>query len=288
MNPRFGDQSWITPYGLMLVLALVACWLYARRRAAAAGVDTSHIDLAVPLIFIVSTAGARLLTVISPADSNILGDLYQAHSRFRLFGLLLFAFPLLLIYCRLANLPFRRLLDVFALPVVLWLAIVRVGCFMAGCCWGDLTESVAGLRDVADPSLSAQVLTVPWLSGDWLITGVHFPAGSFAYDQQLVLGLIAPGAEASLPVHPTQLYELLLLLGLLAALVVYGRKEREPGNVALLTLMAYCLLRFFIEYLRADSALVLGRHTSTQLICIALLLASGAAYVFRLRPQPVA
>jgi len=187
MYPRFGDQTWITPYGLMLVAALIACWLYARRRATAAGFGASHVDLAVPLIFIISTLGAKFLTLISPHDSNIAGELFQTHFRFRLFGLLFIGFPVLLLYSRLANLSFRGMLDVFALPVVLWLVILRAGCFMAGCCWGDLTYSVAGLAAVTDPELNTQILTLPWLSGDWLVTAVSFPVGSFAYEQHLVL-----------------------------------------------------------------------------------------------------
>ncbi len=284
---RFGDQTWITPYGLMLVVALIACWLYARRRAIAAGLDTSHIDLAVPLIFIISTLGAKYLTLLSPYDSNVVGDLYQTHFRFRLFGLLFIGFPVLLIYSRLAKLPFRGMLDVFALPVVLWLAIVRAGCFMAGCCWGDLTHSVTGLSAVTGPGLSAQIQTLPWLTGNWLISAVSFPIGSFAYQQHLILGLIEPGAASSLPVHPTQLYELVLLLGLLAYLHFYSKKERAPGIVALVTLGGYCILRFFIEYLRADNALVLGSHTFTQMISVALLLASIATFIIRTRAKAV-
>ena len=269
----------------MLVVALAACWLYARRRAVAIGLDTSHIDLTVPLIFIISTLGAKSLTLISPSDTNIVGDLYKTHFRFRLFGLLFIAFPVLLIYSRLAKLPFRGMLDVFALPVVLWLVILRVGCFMAGCCWGDLAQANDGLAAISNPELSAQVQTLPWLVGDWLITAMTFPVGSFAYKQHLILGLIEPGAASSLPVHPTQLYELVLLVGLLAYLHVFSKKEHVPGTVALVTLGGYCLLRFFIEYLRADNALVLGSHTFTQVLCVALLLASTATYVIQMRQK---
>ncbi len=285
MISRFGDQTWITPYGLMLVAALVACWLYARRRAIAVGLDTSHIDLAVPLLFIVATLGAKFLTLVSPDDGNIVGELYQTHFRFRLFGLLFIGFPVLLIYCRLAKVPFRGMLDVFALPAVLWLVILRVGCFMAGCCWGDLTYPVAGLVNISDPELGAQVQTLPWLAGDWLITAVSFPIGSFAYQQHLLLGLIEPGAQSSLPVHPTQLYELVLLLGLLACLHLFSKKRHAPGAVALVTLAGYCTLRFFIEYLRADNTIVFGSHTFTQAICVALLAASAVSYGILIRQK---
>ncbi|MFQ6004131.1 MAG: prolipoprotein diacylglyceryl transferase [Woeseia sp.] len=287
MIPRFGDQTLITPYGIMLVLALVACWIYSRHRAVAAGIDKSHIDLAVPLVFIFSGLGAYLLPLISPKDSSIAGELYQSHFRFRLFGLLMIGFPALLAYSRLAKLPFRGMLDVFALPVVLWLAVLRIGCFMAGCCWGDLAHEHRGLADVTDPQLSAQLHTLPWLAGDRLLTAVSFPSGSFAYHQHVMTGLIEPGAASSLPVHPTQIYEFVSLAGILVFLRNYSKTERSPGEIALLTLSSYCVLRFLIEYLRADNALVIGIHTFTQLICIALFVASLAAYMIQVRRQAI-
>jgi phosphatidylglycerol:prolipoprotein diacylglycerol transferase len=272
VHATFDTLIWITPYGLMLVVALLGGWLYARQRVKAAGLDVSHADLAVPLVFIASLLGARLLTLIIPGDAEFAGELYQAHSRFRLFGLFFAGVPALFVYSRLARLSFRGLLDLFALPVVLWLALLRFGCFMAGCCWGDLTQEHAGLGSIADPRLADQLLTLPWLTGDWLITAVNFPAESLAYQQHLALGLIEPGASSSLSVHPTQLYELLLLVLLLVVLRRVESRWTSPGMVALVTLCAYAALRFIIEFLRADSTLVLGQLTSTQLICIALLL----------------
>jgi len=42
VHPTFGTLIWITPYGLMLVVALFACWGYARRRTVAKDLDVSH------------------------------------------------------------------------------------------------------------------------------------------------------------------------------------------------------------------------------------------------------
>jgi len=272
VHPAFDTLIWITPYGLMLVVALLCGWWYARQQLKVAGLDDSHADLAIPLVFITSLLGARFLTLIIPGDAEFAGELYQAHSRFRLFGLFIAGVPALLVYSRLARLSFRGFLDLFALPVLLWLAMLRFGCFMAGCCWGDLTQEHAVLGSIADPRLADQLLTLPWLTGDWLITAVNFPAESPAYQQHLALGLIGPGASSSLSVHPTQLYELVLLVILLIVLRRVVSRWTSPGMVALLTLCAYAVLRFIIEFLRADNALVLGHLTSTQLICIAMLL----------------
>lgn len=269
MHPAFGTLSWITPYGLMLVVALASCWVYARRRARVFGMDVSHVDLAVPLVFAISLLGAEVISLVSPRDTQFAGQILQSHTRFRLFGLLLIGAPVLFVYSRLAGLSFRQLLDLFALPALLWLAIVRIGCFMAGCCWGDLTLDYPGLA-VVDPDLSLQVLTLPGLSGDWLLFTVNFPDGSLAYQQHLALGLIGPDVSSSLPVHPTQLYELILLAMWLVVLRRVESKHMPVGMLAIYTLGGYCVLRFMIEFLRADNALVLDNLTLHQLICVAL------------------
>jgi hypothetical protein len=186
----------------MLAVALVACWLYARRRTIAAGLDVSHTDLAVPLVFVTSLLGAKLISVIIPGDAEFVGELIQTHSRFRLIGLFIIGVPALFAYSKLTKLSFRGLLDLFALPVVLWLAIVRLGCFLAGCCWGDLTFEYSGLADVTDRQLAIQIYTLPWLSGDWILTVMSFPVDSFAYLQHVSLGLIDQGVVSSLTRSP--------------------------------------------------------------------------------------
>jgi len=275
MYPQPGNQGWITSYGLMLVLALLACWAYARRRATSMGVDESHIDLAVPLIFIMSTVGARALTLVSPGDLELAGGLLETHVRFRLFGLLLFAFPLLYFYSLATKISFRRMLDILALPAVLWLIVLRAGCFMAGCCWGDVAHPYPELAAKTDPSVWHQVQTVSWLTGDWVAIALSFPAGSLAWEQQVSLGLIDAGAASSLPIHPTQLYALFVMIAWLTFLHQVSRRIHLPGMLAVLMFSGYLVLRFFIEFVRADSVLVLGNLTFTQLLCIALLAGCG-------------
>jgi phosphatidylglycerol:prolipoprotein diacylglycerol transferase len=64
-------------------------------------------------------------------------------------------------------------------------------------------------------------------------------------------GLPADAAH-SLPVHPTQLYELLGGLGLLGLSVQLWRRRRFQGQVILIVGIAYAALRFAFEYLRED------------------------------------
>ena len=101
----------------------------------------------------------------------------------------------------------------------------RLGCFAAGCCYGKPTTSAIG---------------------------VAFGSKSLALSD---LGdVLPPGATATMPLHPTQLYEaggeLLIFLWLLWL----GRRKRFDGQVLLAYLFIYPLLRTVVEVFRGDAA----------------------------------
>src|SRR5262249_57993312 len=78
------------------------------------------------------------------------------------------------------------------------------------------------------------------------------PAGSPAFNQQRVEGLLPPHATASLPVHPTQLYESLNGLILLGLVFLVRRYRRFSGEMFVAFTMGYAVLRYWVEILRAD------------------------------------
>ena len=263
MYSHFDTLTWVTPFGLLFLAAIFAAWWLARQNAVSNNIDGSHVDLLIPVTIITGIAGGTLLSLLMPLDQMIAGELMQTGVRVRLFGMLAAGAVALFIYSRLTALSFRRLLDIFALPTIAGLMIHRTGCFLAGCCWGDIVSG-----EQADV-LASQVQTLPLLEG--LSRGVSYPPGSLPFEQHAALGLIEPNAVASLPVYPVQLYEAALLILILAVLWRYSRRQPPAGVLAVLTVTAYALIRFFLEYLRADGAIVLGNLTVTQLQCIFLL-----------------
>jgi len=168
-------------------------------------------------------------------------------------------------------LSFRRFADVVAIPALAFMAIIRIGCFLAGCCFGDVSGHAEAIARIEDPALRRQVQTLPWLSPAELPWAVEYPPGSFAGQQHAALGLTGPDAAAALPVHPVQIYET-LLLGLIAVAIVRLRPAlMRPGSEAIAVLGGYATLEFMLEFLRGDNALVLGPLTVNQLICIGWL-----------------
>src|SRR5690606_29246276 len=129
----------------------------------------------------------------------------------------------------------------------------RIGCFLGGCCFGA----------PHDGPLS-----------------VSFPPGSLASVSQWHAHLLDSPNVASLPVHPTQLYEAVgcLLIAAYAHFWLTPRR-RFDGQVMLAVLALYALLRFGLEFLRADErGGALGWSTSQLLSVVAI---AGCALVYR-------
>ena len=133
--------------------------------------------------------------------------------------------------------PFWRMADMAGMFVPLGLGYGRMGCLLAGCCFG-------------------RTCSLPW--------ALRFPAHSPAADKQVQLGIIRSTVESSLPVHPTQIYESIGCLALAAFLILrlHGRK-RYDGQVFLTFVAGYATLRFLLEFLRNDDrGGLLGLSTS--------------------------
>ena len=269
----------VTPFGALFVVSTLLMWWWSRRIAVSLGVDSSHIDMLVPLVIFTGIIGGAALTVLTPSDRLLAGDAMQTWLRIRLFGVFAAGSITVFIYSRLANFSFRSLLDILALPTIAAIAIHRVGCFLAGCCWGDISTHTAALDRLSQTPVALQVQTLPCLAGEWVSWAMHYPPGTFAFRQQVALGLIEASAPASLPVHPVQLYEAMMLVVML--LVVRGIPlNRYPrGIVAAYVAAGYAFIRFLLEFLRADASVVLGPLSMPQVHCIVVL--SAVAIVLR-------
>lgn len=135
--------------------------------------------------------------------------------------------------CRRWKLPFLSFSDLTAPLVALGLAFGRLGCFLAGCCFGKTTDMPWGLRfpEMSDAFKHHRDLYPDALSAQFAETGIW----------------------ASLPVHPTQLYECFGALALFAFLWFYRRKRIAFEGQALGELLSsYAVLRFVIEIWRDD------------------------------------
>ncbi len=143
-----------------------------------------------------------------------------------IYGGLMAGFSVAYCYARARNLPPLSLLDAGAPAVALGEAATRVGCFLNGCCYGTLWH------------------------GPFAVT---FPPGSYAFEDQLARGLIASSAPRSLPVHPVQLYSVVVMLVASAVLTRQYLRPHREGTIFFALLIAYGLLRLTMAPLRMEA-----------------------------------
>ena len=170
------------------------------------------------------------------------------------YGGLVTATAYCLYFLRAEKFPIWKAADMAGMTVPVGLFFGRIGCFFGGCCFGKVTDSTLS---------------------------VVFPSWSAASEAQWRAHEIASPALKSLPVHPTQLYEAAgsLLVAALCFGLVYRRKHFD-GQVFLTFLVLYSVLRFMLEFLRADDrGGMLGLSTS-QLISVVI-----TAIVFWVAPK---
>jgi phosphatidylglycerol:prolipoprotein diacylglycerol transferase len=151
--------------------------------------------------------------------------------------------------------PFWKAADMAGFAIPLGLAFGRLGCLMAGCCFGVTCR-------------------LPW--------AVSFPWRSAASEEQFKDHLLATSKAWSLPVHPTQSYESAASLAIAATclLWVHGRK-RYDGQVFASFLALYAVARFLLEMLRNDDRGGLFGLSTSQLIGVALLGLAAAIHATR-------
>jgi len=156
--------------------------------------------------------------------------------------------------------PFWKAADMAGFAIPIGLGFGRMGCLLAGCCFGLETNSAVGLS---------------------------FPSNSPASEAQFKAGVLPSIREWSHPVHPTQIYESAASLGiaLFCLAYVHGRK-RYDGQVFVVFLALYAAARFALEFLRADErGGFLGLSTS-QLIGLALVGVALVLHRVRSRTTP--
>lgn len=258
-------------YGVCIVAGILCAWLWARwlakqwiprrdRQGAfapnLAGQTLphgrvpdfpSHIDLLIPLLVATGLLGAWLFGRWTDAATG-----EESHGAV-LVGSLLIATAAGILYALAARIPLGVLGDICAAPLALGIAIGRLGCFFAGCCFGKECPTFLGVR---------------------------FPEGSFAYSAQVAAGKLAPNAATSLPVYPTQLYES-ALCALLALFIWRFIRPRVPGEQFLAMGLGYAVVRFLVEFFRGDNPAVVGPLTFSQAAAIAIALAAGITWLAR-------
>lgn len=139
----------IYSYGLFLALAFLVCIILILRRAVMAGIAPHHIlDLSLYII-ISGILGARLLYVVFNLDYYLMHplEIFLLNKGGLVFhGGFISALIVGISVVKRRNLPIGVLADIIILYLPLGHAIGRIGCFLNGCCYGKLTDSIFAVQ----------------------------------------------------------------------------------------------------------------------------------------------
>ncbi|MBD5455514.1 MAG: prolipoprotein diacylglyceryl transferase [Lachnospiraceae bacterium] len=133
-------------YGLMIGIGVICCIIMGMKRAKKYGLsDDAVIDIAI-LGLIAGFLGAKLLFVIVEWKSFIADPLSLLGSQgFVVYGGITAGVLAAIIYCKRKKLIFLEYFDLCAASIALAQAFGRIGCFMAGCCYGKETDLPIGV-----------------------------------------------------------------------------------------------------------------------------------------------
>ncbi len=215
---RLGPLT-VHTYGFLVALGVALGIWFVYVQAKKQGLEASRIADAGFYIILVSLIGAKLILFFGNFSyyTSYPGELLSLARSGGVFqGGLVFGVVFALLYFRRHRLPTWKVADLAGPALALGHAFGRIGCFMAGCCYG---------RDCEAP------------------LGVVFKS-QYAHD--------LTGIPIGRPVYPVQLFEAgLNFLNFLVLLLILRRRTFD-GQVFSFYIMNYSLIRFFTEYFRGD------------------------------------
>jgi phosphatidylglycerol:prolipoprotein diacylglycerol transferase len=258
MHPKLLTTPYFTlhTYGVILAAAFLCALLWLLRGARREGVDREQMAGLGLWIIIGAIVGAKILMILRSLPFYLdrpseFWSLETLQSGGDFYGGFIGALAASLIYfARHRNLLRWRIADLCGPAIALGQAIGRIGCFMAGCCYGRPT------------------------SMPWGVTFTHPAAAAVV------------GTPLGISLHPVQIYESLLCLILFIFLVWLSRRKRFDGQVILAYSMLYAVLRFFLEYFRgdADRGFVFnGLFSTSQFVALIVVIIVLPVYVSRLK-----
>ena len=233
-------------YGTMIALGLILCFTMACIRAKKYKIDPDTIFNAGIIGVIFGLIGAKitywivnLKSVI--ADPSMLLDLGGGFVVYG--GLILGVLAAVFYLKKIKKTTVLDKLDLAMPSIALGQGVGRIGCFLAGCCYGK---------------------TAP--EGAWY--AVTFPADSLA--------------PSGVPLVPIQLISSILLLLLMGILLVMTKKQRARGTVVAAYMVLYSLGRFYVEFYRDEPRGNVWIFSTSQFIAIFVVIAGILLFpVFR-------
>lgn len=256
MHPILFELGGITvySYGFMIALGVIGAvtYLFFQGRKDV-GLTFDQANSLFLIIFIAAFLGGKVFLFFENASSYAQhpGKLLAGRG-FVFYGSFLFAVPAMLWFFRKHKLNTYKMLDVMAVVTCIVHMFGRMGCFLAGCCYGKPTEG---------------------------------PLGVIFTDA-------ACQAPLHHPLVPTQLLEAgYILIVMLVLLLIKSKFQKFYGQLFLLYLILYAIGRSVLEIFRGDVArgfIIDSALSHSQFIALLMVIAAGFVYNRWSKKNPIA
>ncbi|SKA82779.1 Prolipoprotein diacylglyceryl transferase [Clostridium sp. USBA 49] len=135
-------------YGTMIAIGIISAVLLLNKRAKKIGYDEDSILNMAILAVILGIIGGKLLYIITDLK-NIINNpslLKDFGNGFVVYGSIIGGAIGVYIYCKRKNWDFIKIFDLAIPSVSLAQGFGRIGCFLAGCCYGKQTTCFLGVK----------------------------------------------------------------------------------------------------------------------------------------------
>ena len=250
----------IAYYGIIIGTAiLLGFWIAAREAKRTGQNPENYLDMGI-IGVIAGIVGARLYYVIFSWDmykDNLLDIFNLREGGLAIYGGVIAAVISVLVLAKVKHLSAPQIFDTIAMALLNGQMLGRWGNFFNREAFGGYTDSLFAMRLPLDAVRSSDV-TEQMRRHIERIDGVSY-----------------------IQVHPTFLYESLWCMVLLIILFAYRKHKKYEGELFLMYLFGYGLVRFWIEGLRTDQLLLPGVGIAvSQLLAGAIVVGTGAAMLY--------
>lgn len=239
-------------YGLMIAVGILAGMTYlvvtGKREL---GLTVDQANSLFLWIFLAAVVGGKLFLFFEdPAGYIRHPEALLSGRGFVFYGSFLLAIPIMLLFFKRHKLPPYRMLDIMAITTCLVHMFGRIGCFLAGCCYGKPTDAAIAVV-FTDPVCFAEPLNTP--------------------------------------LYPTQLMEAAYIFAVMIVLLWLKPRRRFYGQLFLSYLMLYAIGRFVLEFFRGDAGrgfVIEGYVSHSQFIALTVAIAVGVIAYIHYRRAP--
>ena len=167
----------ITGYGLMIAIGLLAAIFLADYRAKKKGLDDDAVWTIAILVASIGFIGAKLLFVIVEFDMFLEDPMAVLGSQgFVVYGGIIVGALTGYIYTKVKKIDFLTYLDLVIPSVSVAQGFGRIGCFLAGCCYGRETTTALGVvfpeGSLAPAGISLLPTQIYSSVGNFIIAGI--------------------------------------------------------------------------------------------------------------------